>query len=122
MGDHTATRKRTILKASRWGLLFVSSLTSPSFWDRLQLALNRFYIGGKKSRIKETGCVTMDGNSKWGDQKSYANSPLPVSDPEQRGVNGQRRRCLALPLVKSKWVRDTVHPSLSVNPFDTNRS
>ena len=107
MGDHTATRKRVILKVSRWVLLFVSSLTSPSFLDKLQLALNRFYIGGKKSRIKETGCVTIDGNGKWGDQKSYADSPLPVSGPGQSGVNGQRRICLTLTLVKSEWVRET---------------
>ena len=100
----------------------IATFDLSKFFGQAALALNRSEIDDKKSRIKETGCVTMDGNSKWGDQKSYANSPLPVSDPEQRGVNGQRRRCLALPLVKSKWVRDTVHPSLSVNPFDTNRS
>lgn len=80
----------------------IATFDLSKFFGQAALALNRSEIDDKKSRIKETGYVTMDGNGKWEGQKPYIDSPLPVSGTEQRGLMDDGGYVLALTLVKSE--------------------
>ena len=79
------------------------------FLGQAALALNRPEIGGKKVQNKRNGLCHYGRKWKMENGKPYVDSPLPVSGPEQRGVDGRRRACFSADFSEI-GVRGETHP------------